>query len=86
MPTLDQRLATWRANLEAQTITLSGRVDAEVARANTAITAMQGGGPAWDNATPAFRTQFALGTAQDLKALMLDFKLLVQFLQDGPPL
>lgn len=74
----------WRAAAVIRRDNAIAAIDAEVVQMNTAITALQAGGAAWDNATPAQRTSMMLNVAQDLKALMLDHKRVLNELLDSP--
>lgn len=76
--------AAWRAAALARLVNANALIDAKVADLDTLITALQGGGAAWDNLTPAQRTVSIRSLAQDVKALALDHKRILAELLDAP--
>lgn len=76
--------ADWRTAALARQALAFGKIDAAVADLDTLITALQGGGPAWDNLTPAQRTVSIRTLAQDVKALALDHRRILSELLDSP--
>lgn len=76
--------AAWRAAALARAANANALIDARVADLDTLITALQAGGPAWDNLTPAQRTVSMRSLAQDVRAIAIDHKRIIADLLDSP--
>lgn len=76
--------AVWRAAAAARLAVALPKIDSAVSDLDTLITALQGGGAAWDNLTPAQRTVSIRTLAQDVKALAIDHRRILVELLDSP--